>query len=167
MNQKTRLIIAAIITLVLVATATTVWAGSKEGSLGSKIHEGIGCNDNGIINMGDATFTMWVGDRVICDFTVTRNKVPNSHMGAAPDYTEYRSDGFTVSGGPKDGIGLLQVCFAYTPQDKAKHAMIVGAASNEIFTLPGAVQGTPAMLCAITPVINGQFAVVGDETIEP
>ena len=167
MNQKIRLIIAAIVTLVLVATATTVWAGSKEGSLGSKIHTGNGCNGDGIINMGDATFTMWVGDRIICDFTVTRNKVPNSHMGAAPDYTEYRSDGFTVSGGPKDGIGLLQVCFAYTPQDKAKNANIFGAASAESFILPSGVQGTPAMLCAITPVINGQFAMIGDETIEP
>lgn len=163
MNRKTRLIIAAIVTLILAVTATTVWAGNnaKQGSLAGKIHELHGTCNDGIVNMGDATFKMTVGGKVICSFLVTRNKVPNTAMSGAPTGTEFRSDGFEVSGGPADGIGLLEVCFAYSPQDKEKNAQIYATFGSEAAILPSAKQGTPAMLCSATNQINGIFALIG------
>ncbi len=161
MNRKTRLILAAIVTVILAISATTVWAGKKEGSLSGKIHDGTGtCNGN-LINMGDATFKMTVRGRVICNFKVTRKKVPNAQMGGAPTGTEYRSDGFLVEGGPKDGIGVLEVCFAYSPLDEAANTQIYGVFSTGASVLAAAKQGTPSMLCAATGSLNGSFALIG------
>lgn len=164
MNQKTRLLIAAILTLILAVTATTVWAGSnaKQGSLSGKIHHATGTCNGDAINMGDATFKMTVGDKVICTFEVTRTKVPNTSMGGAPTGTEFRSDGFIVEGGPADGIGVLEVCFAYSPLDEEKNALIYAKFGNETAVLPSVKQGTPKMLCAVTGIINGTFAMIGD-----
>lgn len=161
MNRKTRIIIAAIVTIILAVGATTVWAGKKEGSLSGKIHNGTGTCKGEMINMGDATFKMTVDDRVICNFKVTRKKVPNAQMGAAPIGTEYRSDGFLVEGGPKEGVGILEVCFAYSPQDAAANAQIYGVFDSDATILPSANQGIPVMLCAVTNSLNGSFALIG------
>ncbi|MGC1376307.1 MAG: hypothetical protein WA821_08795 [Anaerolineales bacterium] len=161
MNRKTRLILAVIITLVLAVAATTVWAGSKEGSVPGKIHDGHGACNGGAINMGDATFTMTVGDKIICNFEVTRTKVPNVFMSGAPEGLEFRSDGFIVTGGPVDGIGMLEVCFAYSPQDEARNAQIYAVFGSQQTILPAVKEGTPAQLCAGTPILNGTFAMVG------
>jgi hypothetical protein len=166
MNRKTRLIIAVIITLVLAVAATTVWAGSKEGSLKGKIHDlKQACNTT--INMGDATFTMTVAGKKICEFEVTRTKVPNAEMGGAPEGLEFRSDGFIVTGGPDDGIGMLEACFAYSPQDEAKNAQIYALLDNQLSILPAIKQGPPTQLCAATTILNGIFALVGDPQIKP
>jgi hypothetical protein len=163
MTRKTRLIIAAIVTLILAVTATTVWAGSnrKDGSLGAKIHHLTGqCNAG--VNMGDATFNIIVDEKVICTFDVTRTKVPNAQMGQPPFGMEFRSDGFIVSGGPAEGVnGVLEVCFAYSPQDAEKNAKIFMTYGTESTLLPAAKQGTPAQLCAATGVLNATFAMVG------
>ena len=165
MNRKTRLMIAAIVTLVLAVTATTVWAGSntKKGSLDNKVHFARGKCNRGLVNMRDATFTMTTFDgKVICSFTVTRTKVPNSFMNHPPFGSEFRSDGFIVEGGPDDGIGLLEACFAYSPLDKASDAQIYVAFKTERAILPSVKQGTPTMLCAATPILNGTFALIGN-----
>ena len=160
MNRKTRLILAVIITLVLAVAATTVWAGSKEGSVPGKIHDlKQACNTT--INMGDATFTMTVAGKKVCEFEVTRTKVPNVFMSGAPEGLEFRSDGFIVTGGPVDGIGMLEVCFAYSPQDEARNAQIYAVFGSQQTILPAVKEGTPAQLCAGTPILNGTFAMVG------
>ena len=163
MTRKTRFIIAAIVTLILAVTATTVWAGSsnKQGSLGHKVHHLTG-QCNGSVNMGDATFTMTVDEKVVCTFDVTRTKVPNAQMGQPPYGYVFRSDGFVVSGGPADGInGVLEVCFAYSPQDAEKNSRIYMTYGTESTLLLAAKQGTPAQLCAATGVLNATFAMVG------
>jgi hypothetical protein len=162
MNRKTRFIIAVIVTLVLAVAGTTVWAGSKEGSLGHKIHY-LKQRCNTTINMGDATFTMTVAGKPICDFEVTRTKVPNSFMLHAPYGLDFISDGFIVEGGPDDGIGVLEVCFAYSPRDEKKNAQIYAVFGHESAILPDVKEGTPAMLCAATyNKLNGVFAMVGN-----
>src|SRR5262245_52353200 len=117
MNRKIRFLIAAIVTLAMLIAGTTAWAvGTKQSSLGPIInHMGQSCNTT--INMGDATFTMTIAGKQICNFEVTRLKIPNAEMGGAPEGLEYRSDGFEVVG-PDDKIGILEVCFAYSPQDE-------------------------------------------------
>lgn len=164
MKRKTRLLIAAIVTLIVAITATSVWAASsnKEGSLGRKIHHLTGSCNGGEINMGDATFVMTVDETVICTFDVTRTKVPNAEMGGAPNGMEYRSDGFIVTGGPANGIGVLEVCFAYSPQDAEKHAGIYVSFGHESAMLPSVKTGSPSQLCTTTGIINGTFAMVGD-----
>jgi hypothetical protein len=163
MNRKTRLIFAAIVTLILAITATTVWAGSsqKEGSLGKKIHDAHGtCNGSGV-NMGDATFVITVNDKIICTFEVVRVKNPNQVMGGAPEGKRFLSDGFTVYG--PDKIGMLEVCFAYPPQVREKNAQIFALFGNEQTVLPTVISGTPAQLCAATPNLSGTFAMIGDD----
>ena len=170
MNRKTRLILAVIITLVLAVAATSVWAGSKEGSLPGKIHDGRGSCNGGVINMGDATFTMIVDDRIICNFEVTRTKVPNSEMGGAPVGKVFRSDGFIVTGGPdpETGIGgILISCFAYSPQDEAKNTQVYALLDNQLGIVPAIKQGPPTQLCATTAILNGTFALIGDPQIKP
>lgn len=161
MNRKTRFIIAAIVTLVLAVVGTTVWAGSKESTVGPMIGD-LKQDCNTTINMGDATFTMTVAGKEICSFEVTRTKVPNTDMGGAPEGLEFRSDGFIVTGGPSDGIGMLEVCFAYSPLDEEKNAQIYAVFGSEQTILPDVKEGTPAMLCAATTNLNGIFAVVGN-----
>ncbi len=162
MNRKARLIVAAIVTLVLAVVGTTAWAGgSKESTVGPIIgHLKQACNS--IINMGDATFTMTVDEKQICNFEVTRLKVPNTLMGGAPAGLEFRSDGFEVTGGPSDGIGILEVCFAYSPQDVEKNAQIYAVFESEQTILPDVKAGVPVMMCAATPNLNGIFAMVGN-----
>jgi hypothetical protein len=160
MNGKTRFIIAAIVTLVLAIAATTVWAGSKESSLGPIIQTATQkCNTT--INMGDATFTITVAEEKICNFTVTRLKVPNTAMGGAPEGLEFRSDGFEVSA-PLDIIGMLEMCFAYSPLDEEKNAQIYALFGNQSAILPDIKIGPPAQLCAATENLNGIFALVGN-----
>lgn len=168
MNQKTRLLIAVILTLILAVTATTVWAGNnaKQGSIKGKVHDAHGTCNGSIINMGDATFKMTVDEKVICTFDVTRTKVPNAEMGGAPEGTEFRSDGFIVTGGPVDKIGVLEVCFAYSPKDEAKNAQIYGVFGSGSAILPSLKQGSPKMLCTTTGNINGIFAMIGDVVIK-
>ena len=175
MNRKTRLMIAAIVTIILAITATTVWAGSNKqaGSLGYQIHDETGtCNDSGV-NMGDATFTMTVAgktvaattvtgtDKDICTFDVTRTKVPNDVMGGAPEGKAFRSDGFIVDG--PDAVGMLEVCFPYSPQDQEKNAEIYALFGSQQTTLPAVISGSPAQICAATPNLSGLFALIGDD----
>lgn len=163
MNRKTRLMIAAIVTIILAITATTVWAGSnkKTGSLGYEIHDARGtCNGAGV-NMGDATFNMTVAGKVICTFNVTRTKVPNAVMGGAPEGRVFRSDGFIVEG--PDAVGMLEVCFSYSPQDQEKNAEIYALFGNEQAVLPAVISGTPTQICAATPNLSGTFALIGDD----
>ena len=160
MNRKTRLIIAVIVTLVLAVAATTVWAGSKEGSLGKKIHDARGICNGATVNMGDATFTMTAAGQEICDFEVTRLKIPNSAMGGAPEGLKFRSDGFKVTG-PTGRVGMLTVCFAYSPQDEAKNAQIYALFGSQQTILPGVKTGPPTQLCAATDILSGIFALVG------
>ena len=164
MNRKTRLMLAAIVTLILAVAATTVWAGSnnkKEGSLGHKVHDARGtCNGSGV-NMGDATFVITVNDKIICTFEVVRVKNPNQVMGGAPMGKRFLSDGFTVYG--PDKVGMLEVCFAYPPQVREKNAQIFALFGNEQTVLPTVTSGTPAQLCAATPNLSGTFAMIGDD----
>jgi len=161
MNRRIRFILAAIVTLALAVVGTTVWAGSKEGTTGHIIHH-LKQPCNSLINMGDATFRMTVDGKAICSFEVTRTKVPNVKMGGAPIGLVFRSDGFEVTGGPKDGIGILEVCFAYSPEDKNKNAAIYAVFGSEQTILPSVIDGTPAMLCTATSNLNGIFAMVGN-----
>jgi len=161
MNRKIRFIIAAVATLVLVVVAGTVWAGSKESSLGPMIHNATqSCNT--MISMGDATFEMTIAGDKMCNFEVIRLKVPNSIMGGAPEGLEFRSDGFEVIG-PTDRIGMLEVCFAYSPLDEEKNAQIYAVFRNEPAILPGVITGDdPVQLCAATDILSGIFALVGN-----
>ena len=163
MNRKTRLIIVAIVTVILAITATTVWAGSNkiEGSLGYQIHDATGTCNGDTVNMGDATFTMTVAGKIICTFDVTRTKTPNEVMGGAPEGKVFRSDGFIVEG--PDEIGMLEVCFPYTPQDQEKNAQIYALFGTQQTVLPAVISGTPAQICAATPNLSGTFAMIGDE----
>jgi hypothetical protein len=164
MNRKTRLMLAAIVTLILAITATTVWAGSnnkKEGSLGQKIHDAHGTCNGSAVNMGDATFVITVAEKVICSFEVIRTKNPNEAMGGAPEGKKFLSDGFIVQG--PDKVGMLQICFAYPPQVREKNAQIFALFGSEKTTLPAVISGTPAQLCAATPNLSGTFAMIGDD----
>lgn len=160
MNRKTRFIIATIVTLLLLVAGTTVWAGSKESSLGRIIHD-LKQPCNTLINMGDATFRMTIAGKAICNFEVIRTKVPNTFMGNAPLGLEFISDGFEVIG-PADRIGILEVCFAYSPRDEKKNAQIYAVFGNQSAILPDVKTGTPAMLCAATDILSGFFAMVGN-----
>ena len=161
MNQKTRFMIAAIVTLILAVAATTVWAGGAKQSTTGPMVNGVSQACNTTINLGDATFTMTVAGQAKCTFEVNRLKVPNSIMGGAPEGLKFRSDGFQVSGSA-DRIGMLEVCFAYSPLDVEKNAQIYALFGNEPAILPDVKEGIPAMLCAATDHLSGIFAMVGN-----
>lgn len=161
MNRKIRFIIAIIVTLTLLVVGTTVWAGSKESSLGPTIHDVTqACNTT--INMGDATFTMTVAGEEVCTFQVIRLKVPNTAVGSPPDGLEFRSDGFQVIG-PENRIGMLEVCFAHTPLDAEKNAQVFAVFGSQSAILPSIKIGDdPVQMCAAIDILSGIFAVVGE-----
>ena len=160
MSRKIRFAIAAIVTLILVIVATGVWAESKESSLGPIVHDmKQACNTT--ILMGDATFTITVDEREICSFEVIRLKIPNAVMGSAPAGLEFRSDGFQVIG-PDDKEGILEACFAYSPQDADKNAQVYAVFGPEQTILPAVIDGPPTLLCVATSNLSGIFAVVGN-----
>lgn len=166
MKRTYKLVLAALITIVLAAIGTTVWAGTKNGSLGNKIHHLYrNCSQTQAIHMGDATFTL-LNDDLRCKFEVERYKVPNTFFGPFPDGLETRSDGFNTIL-HYSSPASLQVCFAYSPLDAGKNAQVYSYANGTLVNIGGVVQsGPPRMLCAITTITsayNTAFVLLGNK----
>ena len=142
MNRTFRFILAGLITMGLVLAATTVWAGSKNGTLGPIVHEvHQNCSGNKSVNMGDAVFSLTTGDTT-CNFVVLRTKNPQSYFGPLNNGSTIRSDGFVVN---VTGVSTnVVVCFAYSPIDAKKNSTIWVFKSPNWVNLGGVVQsGSP------------------------
>ncbi len=165
MNRTFKFILAGLVTICLALLATGVWAETKNGSLGPKIHEvHKNCSGNKSINMGDATFSLTTADTT-CNFDVVRTKYPQSFFGPLNNGLVFRSDGFlvTVTGADTNVI----VCFAYSPIDADKNSTIWVFNSPNWVNLGGVVQsGSPKQICSSSFLFSGSstgFALVGNQ----
>ena len=161
MKRTSKFILAGLLVISLLLAATSVWAGTRTGTLGPLVHDVKKIGDgNKTINMGDATFTITTSDSGY-SFEVVRTKVANSFFGAPPAGLAYRSDGFMVSSS-SSGASLVTACFAYTPQDASKEAAIYVYSGGSWTFLGGSVSGSPALICASTSVTDGGFVLLGN-----
>ncbi len=162
MKRNFKLVLAALLAISLFLAATSVWAGTRMGTLGPSVNQAKKTGDgNKTINMGDATFTIVTSDPGYT-LDVQRTKTPNSFFGAPPSGLAYLSSGFMVST-KSTGAALITACFAYTPQAAAKNAAIYVFSGGSWTYLGGTVSGNPATICASSSVTDGGFALLGDK----
>jgi hypothetical protein len=163
MNRTIMFILAFLLTISLALTATSVWAGTKNGTLGSGIREKyIECNGNKIANMGDVIFEV-ITQETKCGVEIERVKTPQLLIGRPPKGLAFRSDGFEVTTTLVTQPASLKVCFSYSPLDAHKNSKIYVYNGNSWISLGGIIQsGSPTLICATTSLQNGELALLGD-----
>jgi hypothetical protein len=155
MNCTLKFVLAGLLTIGLVVLATSVWAQTTQsGSLGPTVNTRR--STSGSINMRDATFTCLTSP---CDFSVNRV----NPTGALPAGMAFRSGGFHVHSNTGAPI-LVQMCFAYTPQDAEKGSDIFLQTDGGWVSLGGVVSAdSPKLICATISIEDGTFALVGSQ----
>ena len=142
MNQKFHLTIAALLAVVLVLTAAGAWAAPKFMGTGPVIPQG-GGGDDGVINMGAATFDL--ANCPGCVVNVTTIDDPST-KAAAPEGKQFLGPAFDMT---LEGTGSVKICFALPPGTNATIYKLDTSKTPAVWVeVPGVVVNVGGIVCA-------------------